>query len=68
LSKVNDVYGYSISYGPEGELEDRVGFGIITPAQWGHTENGMPISFNLSSNSSYIPTTGWTPSITITAA
>ena len=68
LDKVSDVYGYSINYGPEGENEDRVGFGINIPGQWEHTINGMTISFNLSSNSSYIPTSDWSPSITITAA
>jgi len=68
LDKISDVLGYSINYGPEGENEDRVGFGINVPGQWEHTVNGMTISFNLSSNSSYIPTSGWIPSITITAA
>ena len=68
LNKVSDVYGYSISYGPEGENEDRVGFDIGVPGRWEHqVQNGL-VSFNLSSDSTTIPTSGWIPSITITAA
>jgi hypothetical protein len=68
LSKVNDVYGYNVIYGPEEEYEDRVGFGIFVAGRWEHQfQNGL-VSFNLSSDSTYIPTSGWIPSITITAA
>jgi len=68
LNKVNDVYGYNISYGPEEEFEDRVGFDIGVLGRWEHQVQGGLVSFNPSSDSTTIPTSGWSPSITITAA
>ena len=68
LTKINNNYGYSVSYGPEGENEDRVGFGIDIAGQWGYTINGVQTSTNPSSDSNYIPTAGWSPSLIITAA
>jgi hypothetical protein len=68
LSKVSDVYGYNISYGPDESYEDRVGFGIYVAGRWELQVLNNLVSFNLSSDSTYIPTSGWIPSITITAA
>jgi hypothetical protein len=68
FNKINDVYGYSVSYGPEGENEDRVGFGMQVAGRWEHEVQYGLVSFNPSSDSTTIPTSGWVPSITITAA
>ena len=68
FSLISNVYGYSVSYGPEDEYEDRVGFDIGVLGRWEHqVQNGL-VSFNPSSDPETLPTSGWTPSITITAA
>jgi hypothetical protein len=61
--------GYSVNYGPEGEYDDVLYFNSTNnrwefPGPYSSNDIG---AVNSSTNPNFIPTTGWTPSITITA-
>ena len=64
------IPGYSVNYGAEGEYDDALYFNS-TNNRWefpGSFSNNDIGAVNSSTNPDFIPTTGWSPSITITAA
>jgi len=70
LSKPGILGGYSVNYGGEGEYDDILYFNS-TNNRWefpGPYSNNDIGAVNSSTNPDFIPTSGWSPSITITAA